>query len=78
MLNGVEFACCHILHFLVALLLPETYGSPMHARFLVAAVTFAASLTAHADTTSFNFNFGTAADAFSGSGVFTASSLSAG
>lgn len=50
----------------------------MHARFLVAAVTFAASLTAHADTTSFNFNFGTAADAFSGSGVFTASSLSAG
>lgn len=49
----------------------------MRLRFLVAATaTLAASLAAHADT--FNFSFGTVADPFSGSGTFTASSVSSG
>ncbi len=49
----------------------------MRLRFLVAAVAvLSASLAARADT--FNFTFGTTADAFSGSGIFTASSVSAG
>lgn len=49
----------------------------MRLRFLVAAVVaLSASLAARADT--FNFTFGTTSDAFSGSGTFTASSVSAG
>ncbi len=50
----------------------------MRSRFLVAAAMLAASLADRADTTSFNFSFGTTSDAFSGSGVFTATSISAG
>jgi len=49
----------------------------MRLRLLVAAtVMLSASLSAHADT--FNFSFGGTADAFSGSGTFTASTVSAG
>lgn len=47
----------------------------MHLRFLLAAVaTLATSFAARADTTNFNFSFGTPADMFSGSGAFAASS----
>ena len=49
----------------------------MRLRSLVAAsAILAASLAAHADT--FNFSFGTSADAFSGSGTLTATNMSAG
>ena len=55
----------------------------MRLRFLVAAAAVAALLSvspaAHADPlTTFDFSFGTPADAFSGSGTFTASSVSPG
>ena len=51
----------------------------MRLRFFVAvAAMLAASLAAHADTTTFDFSFGSTTDPFSGSGIFTVSSLSAG
>ena len=53
----------------------------MRLKFLVAAAAtlLSASLVAHADPlTTFDFSFGTSADAFSGSGTFTASTVAPG